>query len=135
MPSNDTDPKIKVIAAVIRRDSTWLVCQRPLHKRHGGLWEFPGGKIRDGESDYEAASRELGEELHVEVIGGGRLLFTAEDPGSVFCIEFAEVEIDGEPQAIEHSEIRWCERQELTRLPLAPADAKFVADHLTREGQ
>lgn len=79
MPSNDASHKIRVIAAVIRRDSTWLICKRPLHKRHGGLWEFPGGKIRDSESDYDAASRELGEELLVDVTGVGRLLFTTQD--------------------------------------------------------
>ena len=135
MPSKDASHKIRVIAAVIRRDSTWLICKRPLHKRHGGLWEFPGGKIRDGESDFDAASRELGEELLVDVTGVGRLLFTTQDPGSAFSIEFVEVEIDGEPQAIEHSEIRWCRLSKLTSLPLAPADAKFVRTISSKEGQ
>jgi 8-oxo-dGTP pyrophosphatase MutT (NUDIX family) len=48
-----------VVAAVIERDGRLLVCQRPAHKRHGGLWEFPGGKCDPGESDAEAARREL----------------------------------------------------------------------------
>ncbi len=49
---------IRVLASVIERDHRLLVCRRPLHKRHGGLWEFPGGKVREGESDLEAARRE-----------------------------------------------------------------------------
>ena len=37
-------PAITVAAAAIRRDGRYLLCQRPAHKRHVGLWEFPGGK-------------------------------------------------------------------------------------------
>src|SRR5690606_20769929 len=62
---------IRVLAAVIRRDGRWLVCRRPAHKRHGGLWEFPGGKLEPGESLLEAATRELEEELAVRVTGVG----------------------------------------------------------------
>ena len=76
-----------------------MLCRRPSHKRHGGLWEFPGGKIREGESNLDAAHRELGEELGVEVVGVGKLLFTAIDPGSPYLIEFFEVEIKKKPKA------------------------------------
>jgi len=62
---------IRVLASVIERDQKLLVCRRPVHKRHGGLWEFPGGKVQKGESDLEAARRELREELAVEVTGVG----------------------------------------------------------------
>jgi 8-oxo-dGTP diphosphatase len=62
---------IRVLASVIERDHRLLVCRRPLDKRHGGLWEFSGGKVREGESDLEAARRELREELAVEVTGVG----------------------------------------------------------------
>ena len=57
---------MRVLATVIRRDGRLLVCQRPSHKRHGGLWEFPGGKVEPGESDLAASRRELAEELGVE---------------------------------------------------------------------
>ena len=97
MPSKNSNEKVRVIASVIARDSNYLICKRPLHKRHGGLWEFPGGKIRDGESNLDAARRELGEELHAEVVRVGGQLFTAMDPGSPYSIEFVEVEIKGEP--------------------------------------
>jgi 8-oxo-dGTP pyrophosphatase MutT (NUDIX family) len=50
-----SDSFISVLAAVITHQSRYLVCQRPLSKRHGGLWEFPGGKIEPGESLLDAA--------------------------------------------------------------------------------
>ena len=58
----------RVLAAVIWEGDSVLICQRPPHKRHGGLWEFPGGKVRPGESRLDAARRELWEELNLKVL-------------------------------------------------------------------
>ncbi len=80
---------IRVLAAIIRDDDRYLVCLRPAHKRHGGYWEFPGGKLEVGETLLEAARRELREELDVEVIAAGEPIFSSRDPGSQFLIEFA----------------------------------------------
>jgi mutator protein MutT len=114
------------MAAVIRRGDTVLICQRPTHKRHGGRWEFPGGKCELGESDAEAITRELQEELGVGVRSVGTALLSASDPDSPFEIVFVPVEIDGEPQCIEHDAIRWVPVADLAHLPLAPSDASFV---------
>jgi mutator protein MutT len=115
-----------VVAAVIRRDERYLVGRRPAAKRHGGLWEFPGGKVLEGESRLDAAARELEEELGLEVVALGRLLFSVEDAGSPFVIEFFETDASGDPRALEHSEIGWFTVAELARMELAPADAGFV---------
>ena len=117
---------MRVLAAVIRRDGRWLICKRPAHKRHGGLWEFPGGKFEPGESPLDAAGRELGEELGVRVLHAGEVRFARRDVDSVFVIEFIDVEIEGEPQPIEHEEVRWATAQELNSLDLAPSDRVFV---------
>jgi len=117
---------IRVVAAVVIRKDRFLLCQRPEHKRHGGLWEFPGGKIEDGESDLEAASRELDEELAVEVHTVTHPLFSKQDPGSEFVIEFMRVEITGEPKALEHIDVRWVTVDEADELPLAPSDRAFL---------
>jgi 8-oxo-dGTP pyrophosphatase MutT (NUDIX family) len=117
---------IPVVAAVIRRDDRYLVGRRPPAKRHGGLWEFPGGKLLDGESRLATAARELDEELGLEVASLGRLLFSVEDVGSPFVIEFYETDASGSPRALEHTEIGWFTVDELARMELAPADARFV---------
>lgn len=124
----NTDSTIRVLAAVIRKEGRLLVCRRPLHKRHGGLWEFPGGKIESNETNLEAARRELREELDVGVAAAGQELFAVRDPNSSFLIVFVEVAIEGDPVCREHLELRWCARPELDALMLAPSDRQFV-DH------
>jgi 8-oxo-dGTP diphosphatase len=117
---------IPVLAAVIRRDDRYLVARRPPDKRHGGLWEFPGGKVLEGESMLAAAARELDEELGLAVVSLGRRLFTVEDAGSSFVIEFYETDATGIPRALEHTELGWFTVAELAEMDLAPADAHFV---------
>ena len=117
---------VRVVAAVIVRDGKYLVCQRPLHKRHGGLWEFPGGKLEDGESLLEAAQRELAEELQVEVLAVGDVLYRRQDPGSPFVIEFVETTINGEPQTVEHPAVYWASMRQLAEVALAPTDRAFA---------
>jgi 8-oxo-dGTP diphosphatase len=122
----DSYSGVRVLAAVITRGGRWLLCRRPLHKRHGGSWEFPGGKLEAGEDLEQAAVRELREELAVDVERCGRVLYRRRDPGSPFVIEFAEVVVRGEPTSLEHDELRWAEPAEAALLPLAPADRAFV---------
>ena len=54
-------------AALVDQDNRVLLAQRPVGKPMAGLWEFPGGKVEDGETPEEALVRELMEELHIEV--------------------------------------------------------------------
>ncbi len=119
------DP-IVVVAAVIRREDRYLVGRRPLPKRHGGLWEFPGGKLHEGESTLDAARRELAEELALDVATEGDTLHTVRDGDAPFLIHFVEIEVRGDPTPLEHDAVGWFTLDELTRLPLAPADASFV---------
>ena len=119
-------PLIRVIAAVVSRGEELLVCRRPYEKRHGGLWEFPGGKCEPGESDADAARRELHEELGVEVTEVGAEEFVIADPDSPFLIVFTPVHITGEPACREHIAFRWGRPSELARLPLAPSDRRYV---------
>ena len=116
----------RVVAAVIRDGDRFLICQRPAHRRHGCLWEFPGGKCEAGETDAQAITRELAEELGVEVTAVGDALFSASDPDSPFVIAFLPVGIRGEPLCIEHAALAWASRHEMTAYELAPSDARFV---------
>lgn len=122
----DDDVAIPVLAAVIRRGDRYLLALRPTRKRHGGLWEFPGGKLEDGESWLQAARRELREELGVHVVAVGEPSYRRRDRGSPFEIVFVPVEIEGEPEALEHQEVRWVAPATMRAMPLAPVDAEFA---------
>lgn len=123
----EPEGRVAVVAAVIQRGDKYLLGQRPESKRHGGLWEFPGGKVHDGESRLEAIRRELAEELALKAVRIERLLFSVVDKGSPYVIEFVETVIEGTPIPYEHSEIAWLTIGELDELRLAPADAAFAA--------
>jgi len=123
----DEHTRVQVVAAVLTRDGRYLVCRRPDDKRHGGLWEFPGGKVDQGETRADAVRRELAEELELEATEVGALLFTSSDHGSPFVIEFVEARAVGEPVLHEHSDAGWYGPDQLLELPLAPADARFAA--------
>jgi len=126
--SNRVTPskKLRVVATVVERAGRYLVGERPAHKRHGGLWEFPGGKLEPGETVPDAAKRELAEELGVALLSVGDRLFAIDDPGSNFVIEFYPAAISGEPVCHEHAAVRWATVGELLTMPLAPSDSRFV---------
>lgn len=115
-----------VVVAVIEHDGRYLLCRRPEHKRHGLLWEFPGGKLEPEESHFDAARRELKEELNLELEKLGDLLFSVKDPGSPFVIDFMRAVVRGTPELLEHSELSWVTVSELQSFSLAPTDQRFA---------
>lgn len=124
---------VRVLAAVVCREERFLLCRRPLEKRHGGLWEFPGGKMDPGEDEPTAVARELREELDVEVVRVGPVEWRTRDAGSPFVIEFVPVTIRGEPRCIEHMELAWVTASGSRELPLAPADRRYLLARTLRE--
>lgn len=126
-----------VVAAVVRRGSRFLLCQRPLEKNHGGMWEFPGGKVGAGETMYGALRRELREELAVrsQPIRAAipSAIYSEED--FEFALYFIETEIQGEPTLLEHEKLGWFAIDEILTLELAPADAEFVARYFLNSSQ
>jgi 8-oxo-dGTP diphosphatase len=124
---------IRVLAAVIASaDGRYLVGLRPRAKRHGNLWEFPGGKVELGESDAQALARELTEELGVTLQHLGAQRFVRQDPGSPYEIVFVDARINGTPTPLEHEALGWFTPAELAAMPLAPSDAAFVQQLGTR---
>lgn len=101
--------------------------QRPAGKAHGGLWEFPGGKVEPGESPQDALVRELAEELGIAVAQEALSpLGFATDAGVVLllyrCVAWA-----GIPHALEAAALCWDTADALARLPMPPLDVPLVA--------
>lgn len=116
----------QVVAAVIERQGRLLLCRRPLNKRHGGLWEFPGGKMEAGESFLQAGGRELDEELSLQAVSADDPKFSILDEASGFTIHFVKMEANGEPQLKEHIELSWVKPSRLHELELAPSDRAYA---------
>ena len=121
--------RFTVVAAVIRdNEGRVLLGRRPMNKHMGGLWEFPGGKIDDGESPEEALVRELLEELGLTIAVDQPLTFAVhEEPGlEILLLFFAARILSGEPAPNEGQEIRWVPVNDLPSYPTPPADARLV---------
>ena len=120
--------KIQVVAGLLIREDKILVAKRALHKTHGGLWEFPGGKIERGEEPSEALQRELLEELSVAVCVGSFVASSqvlSEDieiEMSVFAVQILRGDLINK----EHEELRWISPQEVAELKWAPADIPLL---------
>ena len=103
---------VQVVGAAIVREGRVLAARRSRPSALAGGWEFPGGKVEDGESEADALARECLEELGIAIRVGVRL--DAAVDGDVRLVLFA-AEIDaGEPQPLEdHDVLRWLSAGEL----------------------
>ncbi len=114
---------------------TWLATQRPHGKTLGGLWEFPGGKVENGESPENALRRELREELHLTV---GSLEPLAPVThcypfGSIRLLPFlARCRIRPPLVLNEHIRAQWLDADTAQTLPWAPADLPVLAQITAR---
>ena len=118
----------EVVAALIFREGKFMICQRPAHKARGLLWEFVGGKVEPGETKEQALARECREELAVTV-KVGRLFcdVTHEYPDITVHLSLFLAEItEGEPQLLEHSDLRWITTAEIPLYPFCPADTEIL---------
>jgi 8-oxo-dGTP diphosphatase len=119
---------IEVTAAIIHNEGKILICQRPRGKRCEMLWEFPGGKIEDGETSEECLIRECREELGITIVPEKMIQEVKYDyPDVSVNIRFYMCKfVDGEPTCLEHNDIQWLTLEEILNLPLCPADKKML---------
>lgn len=121
----------RVVAALIWKDGKLLVCQRTRHQTMPLKWEFPGGKIEEGEQPRDALRRELEEELGVHaVIGDEVSRFKHEYPnGNGVELRFYDVrEYAGELENRIFRDIRWADPSELPSFDFLEADLELVKD-------
>jgi len=127
----DEIPRREVVAAVIVQRGAVLVAQRDAKSRFPGLWEFPGGKVEPGETREAALRREIREELGVDVsIRWEAPVQTVSwdyELARVLLIALRADIIAGTPRPLDHAAIRWVATEDLTDLPLLPADRPIAA--------
>lgn len=130
-------PVTVVAAAIIRRGNTILIARRGPTGPIAGLWEFPGGKVKPGETLESCLRREIAEELGAEIAVESAFLPVEHDygEGSIRLRSFLCRLIRGEPRLLEHAEIRWVAPEEMRAYQFAPADAPIVRRLLSERGK
>jgi len=119
---------MEVVAAVIERDGTVLICQRK-GGRHALKWEFPGGKVEPEEDFRDALARELREELSIDARIGEELGFNEVRYGSgpAISLRFYHVtDFTGEPLNREFERIVWETKSRLPQYDFLEGDVEFV---------
>ena len=127
----------QVAAALIWRGDKFMICQRPAHKARGLLWEFVGGKTEPGETPAQALVRECREELAVEVEPEDVFMeVTHAYPDLTVRLTLFRARIlRGEPQKLEHADIRWITPAEIPQYQFCPADQVILERLLRGEGR
>ena len=119
----------EVVAALIWQGDKFMICQRLEHKARGLLWEFVGGKVESGETKEQALIRECKEELDI--------LLSVDDVFMDVVHEYPDITVhltlfhatiaEGEPQKLEHNDIKWITSSEIPNYEFCPADEEILA--------
>lgn len=130
-PQHSTTPaarRVDVAAGLVFRKGKLLITQRPPAAHLGGLWEFPGGKRKPGESFKHCLVRELREELGIEVEVGRRVeRVTHAYPDKTVCLDFFHCRWRAhEPRPLGCPAFRWIGREQLKKYAFPEADARLV---------
>lgn len=118
-----------VVGVAVIGDGRVLAAYRP---DPGGGWEFPGGKVEPGETDEQAAVRELREELDLEIKVGDALGPAVNISSEYQLHVYLATVVSGDPVLREHSELRWFAAAELDETGWLVPDRPFVRELRTR---
>ena len=119
----------QVVAAIVQRAGRILICRRKPEQSHPLKWEFPGGKVEDGESPDVALGRELEEELGICGATGKEIArYEYAYPGKppILLIFFHVEEYEGEPRDLIFHEMRWEQPQSLGEFDFLEGDLDFI---------
>jgi len=123
--ARNSNPTIRVVAAVIARDGKYLITQRRSTAVLPGLWEFPGGKVEPGESEADALRREVKHRVDVDVTIGARIgekRHTYEGYNVELSLHQATLAEGVEPKAVRVSDVRWVASDDFDKYPFPEAD-------------
>lgn len=121
--------RIKVVAAIIENENNEILCAlRSLTMSMPNLWEFPGGKVEEGEDIFSALQREISEELDCSVECTEFFSENTHEYESII-VNLVAIKcrlIEGKPIAREHAKLIWLDRTYLNSIIWAPADIPIV---------
>lgn len=118
-----------VVAGVIERNGRILIGQRKRGKRHEMKWEFPGGKVEEGETPRAALKRELAEELSIDASIGREIVryeYRAPRHRPILLIFYRVKNFEGSPTNMVFEEIRWERPDDLRRYEFLDGDTDFI---------
>jgi 8-oxo-dGTP diphosphatase len=121
--------EIRVVAAVIEREGRYLITQRREEAVLPLLWEFPGGRVNDGETDEAALHREIRERVGVEVEVGDRLAERHHEYDGyevTLCLYTCKLPESAEPKPVRVRDVKWVGSGEFSSYPFPPADQKTM---------
>ncbi len=130
--ANAPAPRLLLVVAValIDADGRVLLAQRPVNKEQSGLWEFPGGKVREDELPEAALIRELKEELGIDVPARclAPLTFASHTYERFHLLMplYACRNWEGEPEPLEGQKLAWVRKERLRDYPMLAADIPLI---------
>ena len=123
----DLKPHIRVVAAEIVRDGRFLITQRRPEATMPLLWEFPGGRVEEGETDAAALARELAEEMDIRVeVGALSLHVTHEYEAYTIDMLVYRVTTEDEPKKLRVHDARWVLPQDFDQYRFPDADQQTI---------
>ena len=123
------EKSIKVVKALIKKSGTYLFLQRaPTSKFFPGLWDFPGGKVKQHEDINEALVREVQEEtsLHIEPENKVADILLTEEGNKIHFLVFSTKPYKGKVMlSADHTDSQWLSRKDIAKYRLAPVVKHF----------
>ena len=119
---------ILVTGAIIQNDNNFLIGRRGKDEKSAGMWEFPGGKLEEGESPKECIKRELKEELNIDAeIGELFYSYTYNYPHVSYELFFFKVNsFFGKPVKYVHDKLKWEKLKNFYKYEFLPGDGPLI---------
>jgi (d)CTP diphosphatase len=117
---------ITVVAAIWKNENgEYFIAQRGASQSLAGYWEFPGGKLEEGEKEPDALARELKEELNIEVNVGSFIAahqHKLDEQREILLKAYELLDVSGDLLLKEHQDVAWVKAKDLLNYSLSPAD-------------